>query len=134
MGRAFAVTAVELLHYLHAVRYHAKRRKAAAVEACIIDEIDEHLRGARVRSCFGGKGNRAAAVALGNRVILQVYNKYLKGKNDKRWRIEHAQVINEKDFDLFGRASVIQILTPIRVSDATDIPVNRGKFPKSKSV
>jgi len=38
----------------------------------------------------------------GNRMILQVYNKYLKGKNDKRWRVEHAQVINEQDFDLFG--------------------------------
>jgi predicted amidohydrolase YtcJ len=48
----------------------------------------------------------------GNRVMLQVYNKYLKGKNDKRWRIEHAQVINEKDFDLFGRASVIPSVQP----------------------
>jgi predicted amidohydrolase YtcJ len=27
-----------------------------------------------------------------NRTILNIYNKYLKGKNDKRWRIEHAQV------------------------------------------
>src|SRR6185312_6973040 len=26
----------------------------------------------------------------GNRVILNIYNKYLKDKNDKRWRIEHA--------------------------------------------
>jgi predicted amidohydrolase YtcJ len=25
-----------------------------------------------------------------NREILQIYNKYLHGKNDKRWRIEHA--------------------------------------------
>jgi predicted amidohydrolase YtcJ len=48
----------------------------------------------------------------GNRVILQVYNKYLKGKNDRRWRIEHAQVINEQDFDLFGRASVIPSVQP----------------------
>lgn len=48
----------------------------------------------------------------GNRVILQVYNKYLKGKNDRRWRIEHAQVINEHDFDLFGRASIIPSVQP----------------------
>ena len=32
----------------------------------------------------------------GNREILNVYNRALKGKNDKRWRIEHAQVINPK--------------------------------------
>ena len=48
----------------------------------------------------------------GNRMILQVYNKFLKGKNDKRWRVEHAQVINAADFDLFGRASVIPSVQP----------------------
>jgi predicted amidohydrolase YtcJ len=48
----------------------------------------------------------------GNRMILQVYNKYLKGKNDKRWRVEHAQVIAPGDFDLFGRASIIPSVQP----------------------
>jgi predicted amidohydrolase YtcJ len=48
----------------------------------------------------------------GNRVMLTVYNKYLKGKNDKRWRIEHAQVINQNDFDLFAKASIIPSVQP----------------------
>ncbi len=48
----------------------------------------------------------------GNRVILQVYNKYLMGKNDRRWRIEHAQVINPQDIDLFGKASIIPSVQP----------------------
>lgn len=48
----------------------------------------------------------------GNRMVLNVYNKYLKGKNDKRWRIEHAQVVNPADFDMFGRASVIPSVQP----------------------
>jgi len=48
----------------------------------------------------------------GNRVVLTVYNKYLKGKNDKRWRIEHAQVVNENDFGLFGKTSVIPSVQP----------------------
>jgi predicted amidohydrolase YtcJ len=47
-----------------------------------------------------------------NRMILTVYNKYLKGKNDKRWRIEHAQIINENDFDVFGKTSVIPSVQP----------------------
>ncbi len=47
-----------------------------------------------------------------NREILNVYNKYLKGKNDKRWRIEHAQIVNENDFALFGNASVIPSVQP----------------------
>ncbi len=47
-----------------------------------------------------------------NREILTIYNKYLKGKNDKRWRIEHAQVVNEADFNLFGSASVVPSVQP----------------------
>lgn len=47
-----------------------------------------------------------------NRTILKIYNKYLNGKNDKRWRIEHAQVVNEKDFDLFGNANIIPSVQP----------------------
>ncbi|MFA6944643.1 MAG: amidohydrolase [Pedobacter sp.] len=42
-----------------------------------------------------------------NREILNVYAKVLKGKNDSRWRIEHAQVVNQADFKLFGENNVI---------------------------
>lgn len=47
-----------------------------------------------------------------NRTVLKIYNKYLGGKNDKRWRIEHAQVVNEADFGLFGAASVVPSVQP----------------------
>ncbi len=47
-----------------------------------------------------------------NREILKVYNKYLNGKNDKRWRIEHAQIVNPADFDLFGKAGIIPSVQP----------------------
>jgi predicted amidohydrolase YtcJ len=48
----------------------------------------------------------------GNRMILAVYNKYLQGKNDRRWRIEHAQVINRNDFALFGKSDIIPSVQP----------------------
>lgn len=48
----------------------------------------------------------------GNRAVLNIYAKYLKGKNDERWRIEHAQVINEKDFSLFGQYGIIPSVQP----------------------
>lgn len=48
----------------------------------------------------------------GNRAILNIYGKYLKGKNDKRWRIEHSQVINENDFHLFARYSIVPSVQP----------------------
>ncbi len=47
-----------------------------------------------------------------NRQILNIYNKYLQKGNDKRWRIEHAQVVNENDFNLFGTASVVPSVQP----------------------
>jgi predicted amidohydrolase YtcJ len=48
----------------------------------------------------------------GNRVMLKIYAKYLKGKNDLRWRIEHSQVVNQNDFNLFGANSVIPSVQP----------------------
>lgn len=42
-----------------------------------------------------------------NREILKVYAGVLKGKNDYRWRIEHAQVVNKADFKLFGDNNII---------------------------
>jgi predicted amidohydrolase YtcJ len=48
----------------------------------------------------------------GNRTMLNIYAKYLKGKNDLRWRIEHSQVVNENDFNLFGANSIIPSVQP----------------------
>lgn len=42
-----------------------------------------------------------------NRLVLNTYGKFLKGKNDRRWRIEHAQIINPDDFQKFAKYSVI---------------------------
>ncbi len=38
-----------------------------------------------------------------NRFMLNLYAEYLNGKNDKRWRIEHAQIIHPDDFQTFRR-------------------------------
>ncbi|HEY1008586.1 MAG TPA: amidohydrolase [Daejeonella sp.] len=59
---------------------------------------------------LASKGFQMNTHAIGdsaNREILNVYAKVLKGKNDQRWRIEHAQVINKADFRLFGENNVI---------------------------
>lgn len=48
----------------------------------------------------------------GNRTMLKIYSKYLKDKNDLRWRIEHAQVINQTDFKLFGDYNIIPSVQP----------------------
>lgn len=43
----------------------------------------------------------------GNRLILDTYAKFLKGKNDRRWRVEHAQIIDPDDFHKFADYSII---------------------------
>lgn len=42
-----------------------------------------------------------------NRMVLNVYGKMLGGPNDRRWRIEHAQVIDSADVSLFGKYNII---------------------------
>lgn len=58
------------------------------------------------------QANTHAIGDSGNRMILQVYATVLKGKNDRRWRVEHAQVVNENDFNLFGAYSIIPSVQP----------------------
>lgn len=48
----------------------------------------------------------------GNRTILKIYAKYLKGANDLRWRIEHAQVVNAADFHFFGDNNIVPSVQP----------------------
>ncbi len=47
-----------------------------------------------------------------NRMILKIYAKYLKGKNDRRWRIEHAQIVNKNDFHYFGDYNIVPSVQP----------------------
>ncbi len=42
-----------------------------------------------------------------NRLMLDIYSEYLKEPNDRRWRIEHSQVIHPDDVDKFGKYNII---------------------------
>lgn len=43
----------------------------------------------------------------GNRLVLDTYAKFLKEKNDRRWRIEHSQIVSPDDFQKFGEYSIV---------------------------
>ncbi|MFD2936849.1 amidohydrolase [Spirosoma flavum] len=47
-----------------------------------------------------------------NHLMLDLYGKLLKGHNDRRWRIEHAQVVSPDDFWKFGKYSIIPSVQP----------------------
>ncbi|MGH1386600.1 amidohydrolase [Kordia sp.] len=47
-----------------------------------------------------------------NYYVLKTYAKALKGQTDRRWKIEHAQVIDETDFDVFKNENIIPSVQP----------------------
>jgi predicted amidohydrolase YtcJ len=47
-----------------------------------------------------------------NRVMLKIYASVLKGKNDRRWRIEHSQIVAPEDVHIFGDNSIIPSVQP----------------------
>ncbi|MGB0430552.1 MAG: amidohydrolase [Bacteroidia bacterium] len=53
--------------------------------------------------------------AIGDSAVantLSLYAKYLKGKNDKRWRIEHNQVVEISDLSKYSANSIIPSVQP----------------------
>ncbi len=69
-----------------------------------LDILEEHCRKAYAHNyavathCIGDAANRKT---------LRIYAGILGGKNDRRWRIEHAQVIHADDFHFFGDYNII---------------------------
>lgn len=53
--------------------------------------------------CIGDKANE---------LMLGIYANVLGGSNDKRWRIEHAQVVSPSDLQLFKEYNVIPSVQP----------------------
>lgn len=70
------------------------------------DSLASVLAASKFQMCTHAIGDSA------NRQILNIYNKYLQKGNDRRWRIEHAQVVNPADFNLFGTAAVVPSVQP----------------------
>ncbi len=70
------------------------------------DSIAKLLSTKNMQMCTHAIGDSA------NRTILKIYAKYLKGKNNLRWRIEHAQILNYEDLNLFGQYNIIPSVQP----------------------
>ncbi|MFY7900132.1 MAG: amidohydrolase, partial [Chitinophagaceae bacterium] len=70
------------------------------------DILEAILSNSKFQMCTHAIGDSA------NRAVLKIYDTYLKGKNDKRWRIEHAQVVHPSDFYLFGKNNVVPSVQP----------------------
>jgi predicted amidohydrolase YtcJ len=47
-----------------------------------------------------------------NRLLLNIYGEVLQGQQDRRWRIEHAQVVSQPDVAKFGKYNVVPSVQP----------------------
>ncbi len=46
------------------------------------------------------------------RFVLQTYTKVLEKETDRRWRVEHAQVITDNDFEYFKNENIVPSIQP----------------------
>ncbi len=53
-------------------------------------------------------------------IVMNIMGNYLNSINDKRWRIEHAQVIDSTDFNLFKQYSILPSVQPTHAT--SDMP------------
>ncbi|TWR30436.1 amidohydrolase [Mucilaginibacter pallidiroseus] len=77
---------------------------------------------------IAAKGFQMCTHAIGdsaNRVMLKIYADALKGKNNKRWRIEHAQVVSPDDIKYFGENNVIPSVQPTHATSDMSWAVKR---------
>ncbi|MFC4219431.1 amidohydrolase [Flagellimonas marina] len=52
-----------------------------------------------------------------NIVVLRAYQKALEGKQDRRWKVEHAQVISQPDFEYFEKGIIPSVQPTHATSD-----------------
>lgn len=69
-------------------------------------DVAKRLYNSKLQMCTHAIGDS------GNREILKIYATVLGGKNDRRWRVEHAQVVDAADLHYFGDYNIIPSVQP----------------------
>lgn len=70
------------------------------------DELIQQLASSNFQVCTHAIGDSTV------RFFLNTYAKHLKENEKRRWRIEHAQLVTEEDFEKFGQYHVIPSVQP----------------------
>lgn len=77
-----------------------------------VDEIEDLARRIAISEY---QMNTHAIGDSANAVVLRSYKKFLQGEEDRRWKIEHAQVLDSMDFDYF-EDGIIPSVQPTHVT------------------
>lgn len=74
---------------------------------------------------YGYQVNTHAIGDSANRLVLDIYSQILSGKNDLRWRIEHAQVVHPDDYQRFANFSIIPSVNSTHATSDMGWAINR---------
>ncbi len=73
----------------------------------------DHMKELAVKSNAAGfQMNTHCVGDSANRLLLEIYGEVLQGVNDKRWRIEHAQVVQPADMSFYRTYTIIPSVQP----------------------
>jgi predicted amidohydrolase YtcJ len=78
----------------------------------LLNSVEDVRAAARTAKDMGFQLNTHCIGDSANRLLLTIYGEALGGKNDLRWRIEHAQVVDTSDFSLFAKYAIIPSVQP----------------------
>lgn len=78
----------------------------------LLDSVDHFREAARRLYDAGFQMNTHCIGDSANRTLLDIYAEVLGGQNDRRWRIEHAQVVHKADIAKFAEHSIIPSIQP----------------------
>lgn len=88
--------------------YHTSKNN----KGLILHDIEFYKKYAPMLAEKGFQMNTHAIGDSATRMMLNIYEQALKTTNDKRWRIEHAQVVHPEDLEKFGKLTIIPSVQP----------------------
>ena len=88
--------------------YHTTKHN----KGLILHELEFYEKYAPLLAEKGFQMNTHAIGDSATRMMLKVYGQALTTTNDKRWRIEHAQVVHPEDLEKFRKLTIIPSVQP----------------------
>lgn len=85
-----------------------------------LNDSSYFLNEAKALDSMGFQMNTHCIGDAANRLILNIYGDVLKGTNDKRWRIEHSQIVDPSDLELYKKFTIIPSIQPTHAT--SDMP------------
>ena len=82
------------------------------------------------------KGFQMVTHAIGDsaaRMVLHTYSKFLKPGEDRRWRVEHVQVVNENDFEIFAKFHIVPSIQATHATSDMDWARHRIGYERLKN-